>query len=156
MIDAGMVAPDVRFATADGVRSLNDYRGKLLVLYFYPKDDTTGCTAEAIAFTDLIDKFTAAGAAIVGISRDTLAKHAKFATKYGLRVELGSDEVGQVTEAFGVWAKKSLYGREYMGIERTTFLIDREGRVVRVWRKVKVKGHAEQVLEAVRALSPAA
>ena len=126
---------------------------KKLVLYFYPKDDTSGCTSEAIAFTGLIDDFAKAGARVVGVSKDPPAKHAKFIDKHRLKVELATDADGSVLEAFGTWIEKSLYGRKYMGIERATFLIGRDGKVAKVWHKVKVAGHAGEVLAAARALT---
>jgi thioredoxin-dependent peroxiredoxin len=141
------------FLAADGsTRSTADYAGKKLVLYFYPKDDTSGCTREAQDFSAMAADFAKAGAAVVGISKDSVKSHAKFIAKYDLAVELGSDEPGDVCEAFGVWVKKSMYGREYMGIERATFLIGTDGKIAQVWRKVKVTGHATAVLEAVKAL----
>ena len=126
---------------------------KKLVLYFYPKDDTPGCTTEGIAFTDLIGDFAKAGTRVVGVSKDTPAKHAKFIDKHGLKVELATDTDGSVLEAFGTWIEKSQYGRKYMGIERATFLIGRDGKVAKVWHKVKVAGHAAEVLAAARALT---
>jgi peroxiredoxin Q/BCP len=135
-----------------GTLSLSSYRGKPVVLYFYPKDDTSGCTAEAIAFSGLKPQFEKAGATVIGMSPDSVKSHDKFKTKHGLAVELVSDEDKKVLEAYGVWAEKSMYGRKYMGVERTTFLIGPDGKVARVWRKVKVPGHAEEVLEAVKAL----
>ena len=132
--------------------ALKDFKGKKLVLYFYPKDDTPGCTKEAIAFTEDIAKFRRAGAAVVGVSRDTVAKHEKFKDKHGLKVTLGSDEDGKVSEAYEVWVKKKNYGREYMGIERSTFLIDENGKIAEIWRRVRVNGHVEAVLAAVKAL----
>ena len=122
------------------------------MLYFYPKDDTSGCTSEAKAFTELHEEFLTAGAEVVGVSRDDTKSHGKFRAKYGLTHPLAADVDGAVTEAYGVWVKKSMYGREYMGIERATFLIGRDGKVARVWRKVKVPGHAAEVLAAVKAL----
>ena len=124
-----------------------------LVLYFYPKDDTSGCTREAIDFTALIDQFKAAGVAVVGVSKDSDKKHASFIAKHGLKVALVADTEGALCEAYGAWGEKSLYGRKYMGIERCTFLIDRSGKISRVWRKVKVAGHAEAVLAAAQALA---
>jgi peroxiredoxin Q/BCP len=144
----GDKAPDFELATADGPIRLADYAGKTLVLYFYPKDDTTGCTREAQDFTALAGDFARAGAAVVGVSKDTVAKHQKFAAKYDLNVTLASDPEGQVIERYGSWVEKTLYGRQYMGIDRSTFLIQ-DGVVRRIWRKVKVAGHAQQVLEAV-------
>ncbi len=153
MLNEGDQAPDVTLAMTDGTtRTLPDWRGKTLVLYFYPKDDTPGCTTEAQAFTAAIDDFAAAGAAVVGVSKDTAAKHAKFIGKYDLKVDLASDVDGLVCEAFGTWIEKSLYGRKYMGIDRATFLIDADGKIARIWRKVKVAGHADAVLTAAQAL----
>lgn len=131
--------------------SLKDLLGKPVVLYFYPKDDTSGCTREAIDFTGLLPKFRRKGAAIVGISKDTVAAHDKFKTKHKLGIVLGSDVDGKVVESYGCWVEKSLYGRKYMGIERATFLIDPKGKISRIWRKVKVPGHAEEVLAALSA-----
>lgn len=152
MLEQGDTAPDVTFATPEGDRSIAGYQGRKLVLYFYPKDDTSGCTKEAQEFTALAGDFADAGADIVGISKDSIASHTKFATKYDLKVALGSDVEGAVCEAFGTWVEKSMYGRKYMGIERATFLIDTDGKVARVWRKVKVAGHAAEVLEAAKGL----
>ncbi len=129
-----------------------DLLGRKVVLYFYPKDDTPGCTKEAIAFSADIAKFKRAGASIIGVSRDSVAKHQKFKDKHELKVDLGADEDGAITEAFGVWVEKNMYGRKYMGIERATFLIDEKGVIRKVWRKVKVAGHAEAVLDAVKTL----
>jgi peroxiredoxin Q/BCP len=126
--------------------------GQTLVLYFYPKDDTSGCTAEALAFTERAGDFAKAGVRVVGVSKDPPAKHEKFMTKHGLKLELATDADGSVCEAFGTWIEKSMYGRKYMGIDRATFLIDRAGRVARIWRKVKVPGHAAEVLEAAKAI----
>lgn len=153
MLNPGDAAPDVRYAKLDGGEAaIADHKGRALVLYFYPKDDTTGCTREAQDFTALAADFAKAGADIVGISKDSIKSHAKFVDKYGLKVALGSDESGAVCEAFGVWVEKSMYGRTYMGIERSTFLIDASGTIARAWRKVKVASHAADVLEAVKAL----
>ena len=135
-----------------GSISLEDLKGKVTVLYFYPKDDTPGCTTEAIDFTRLKDGFAKAGAKVIGVSRDTVAKHEKFVAKHKLGVVLGADEDGAVTEAYGVWQEKSLYGKKYMGIMRATFLIDGDGVIRRIWPKVSVKGHADEVLAAVKAL----
>jgi peroxiredoxin Q/BCP len=145
----GDKAPDFDLETADGAIRLTDYAGKTLVLYFYPKDDTTGCTREAQDFTALGPDFAKAGAAVVGVSKDTVVKHQKFTAKYDLGVVLGSDPEGAVIERYGSWVEKTLYGRQYMGIDRSTFLIT-DGVVRRIWRKVKVAGHAQAVLEAVR------
>lgn len=148
----GDKAPAFSLPGEGGEITLAAYPGKAVVLYFYPKDDTSGCTNEAKAFTALAEAFANAGAVVIGVSRDSLASHTKFRTKYDLKIELGADTTGAVTEAFGVWVQKKLYGREYMGIERATFLIDPEGVIRQVWRKVKVAGHAEAVLAAVKAL----
>lgn len=133
--------------------SLKDFKGKKLVLYFYPKDDTSGCTKEAIAFTQAKSAFDKAGAAVVGVSKDTVAAHDKFKAKHSLKVTLASDPAGEACEAYGVWVEKSMYGRKYMGIERATFLIDETGKIAQVWRKVKVPGHAQEVLAAAKALA---
>jgi peroxiredoxin Q/BCP len=135
-----------------GTLTLSALRGKTVVLYFYPKDDTSGCTAEAIDFSALRADFEKAGAVVIGMSPDSAKKHDKFKAKHGLAVDLVADEERKAIEAYGVWAEKSMYGRTYMGVERTTFLIDRNGKIARVWPKVKVPGHAAEVLEAVRAL----
>ncbi len=132
--------------------SLSDYSGKTVVLYFYPKDDTSGCTKEAIGFTEHAAQFEAAGAVVLGVSKDSVAKHDKFIAKHDLGVILLSDEGGDMCESYGVWVEKSMYGRKYMGIERATFIIDGAGKVAQVWRKVKVPGHVEAVLKAVEAL----
>lgn len=148
----GAQAPDFELEGADCPIRLADYAGKVLVLYFYPKDDTTGCTKEAIDFSAHLDAFSAAGAEILGVSKDSVASHTKFAAKHELKVRLGSDPSGKVTEAYGAWVEKSMYGRKYMGIERCTFLIGKDGTIAALWRKVKVPGHAEAVLESARAL----
>ncbi len=152
-LSAGDKAPAFSMPTDGGGKTaLKDYKGKALVLFFYPKDDTSGCTKEAIGFSEQRKAFEKAGAAILGVSRDPVAKHDKFKAKHDLTVDLGSDEEGSVTEGYGVWVEKSMYGRKYMGIERSTFLIDGKGKIARVWRKVKVPGHVEEVLDAVKAL----
>jgi peroxiredoxin Q/BCP len=152
-LTAGDAAPDFSLPLDDGETvTLAGLRGAKLVLYFYPKDDTTGCTSEAQQFTALASEFASAGAVVLGVSRDSLKSHAKFRAKYGLDLMLGSDEDGAVTEAYGVWVEKSMYGRQYMGVERATFLIGADGAIARVWRKVKTPGHAAQVLEAAQAL----
>ena len=151
-IAEGAVAPDFEMAGPSGPIRLADFKGKPLVLYFYPKDDTPGCTTENQDFTALAADFAKAGVGLVGASKDTVAKHAKFAAKYDLKVPLGSDPEGQVIEAYGSWVEKTLYGRQYMGIDRSTFLIDKTGNIARIWRKVKVKGHAAEVLAAAKAL----
>ena len=153
MTEPGTPAPDAAFTSPDGAaKKISDYRGQKLVVYFYPKDDTTGCTKEAQEFTALAADFAKAGAAVLGISKDSEKSHAKFIGKYDLKVTLGSDTNGSFCEAFGVWVEKSMYGRNYMGIERATFLIGADGNVARVWRKVKVPGHASEVLDAAKAL----
>ena len=152
-ITEGQPAPAFDMATSDSGRvSSAALKGKPFVLYFYPKADTPGCTTEGQDFSALAVDFAAAGAAVIGVSRDPVKKLDRFKAKYDLKVVLASDEPGDVTEAFGVWVEKSMYGRTYMGIERATFLIDGAGLVRRVWRKVKVKGHAAEVLDAVRSL----
>lgn len=135
-----------------GTLTLSALRGKAVVLYFYPKDDTSGCTAEAIDFSALKADFEKAGAVVIGMSPDSAKKHDKFKAKHSLSVDLVADEERKAIEAYGVWAEKSMYGRKYMGVERTTFLIDRDGKIARIWPKVKVPGHAADVLAAVRAL----
>ncbi len=149
----GVKAPSFTLAVDSGETvALKDFAGKKLVLFFYPKDDTAGCTKEAIGFTEAGAKFKRAGAVILGVSRDTVAKHQKFKEKHGLKVALGADESGKVTEDYGVWVEKSMYGRKYMGIERATYLIDEKGVIRTIWRKVKVAGHVDEVLAAVKAL----
>jgi len=152
-ITEGQPAPAFDMA-ADGAGRASSaaLKGSPYVLYFYPKADTPGCTTEGQEFSALADDFAAAGAAVIGVSRDPVKKLDRFKAKYDLQVVLASDEPGDVTEAFGVWGEKKLYGRVYMGVERATFLIDGEGMVQRVWRKVSVKGHAAEVLAAVQSL----
>ena len=152
-LKAGDKAPDFDLPGDGGGRvRLGDFAGRKLVLYFYPKDDTSGCTSEAKAFTEAAGDFAAAGAAIVGVSRDPVKSHDKFKAKYGLNFPLASDVEGKVCEAYGAWVEKSMYGRRYMGIDRSTFLIDRNGVVRAAWHKVKVPGHVEEVLKALRTL----
>ncbi len=152
-ITEGSKAPAFDMATADGGRvTLDGLKGRKVVLYFYPKADTPGCTNEARDFSEHIDAFAAAGATVIGVSRDPVKKLDRFRIKYDLKVILASDEPEDVTEAWGVWVEKKLYGREYMGIERATFLIGGDGVVRRVWRKVSVKGHAAEVLAAAQSL----
>jgi peroxiredoxin Q/BCP len=151
-IDAGSKAPDFTLDTPEGPVSLADFKGRKLVLYFYPKDDTSGCTTEALQFTALADAFAAAGTTVVGVSKDSVASHRKFAAKHNLAVKLAADPEGSIVEAYGAWVEKSMYGRKYMGIERATFLIGPDGAVAQVWRKVKVPGHADAVLKAAQAL----
>jgi peroxiredoxin Q/BCP len=138
-------------ANGGGMVKLSDLKGKKVVLYFYPKDDTTGCTKEAIGFSEQIAAFEKAGAVVIGVSRDSVKSHDKFAKKHDLSVILGADEDGKVTEAYGVWVEKSMYGRKYMGIERATYLIDAKGKIANIWRKVSVTGHVDAVLAAVQA-----
>ena len=150
----GDAAPAFSLPADDGSTvSLVDLRGRTVVLYFYPKDDTSGCTSQAQGFTAAAEDFRAAGAEVLGVSKDSVKSHVKFRDKYGLDLRLLSDEGGEMVERYGVWVEKSMYGRKYMGIDRSTFLIDRDGVIRRVWRKVKVPGHVEEVLEAVRAPS---
>jgi len=149
-VTEGAPAPDFELETAQGALRLADFKGKTLVLYFYPKDDTSGCTKEAQEFTALAPQFAKAGTTVVGVSKDSLKSHDKFAAKYDLTIRLGSDPDAKVIEAFGSWVEKSLYGRKYMGIDRSTFLI-KDGVIKRIWRKVKVAGHAQQVLDAATA-----
>ena len=152
-MDKGDIVPDVAFERADGSRgSFANYRGAPVVVYFYPKDDTPGCTTEAKDFTGFAADFAKIGVPVVGVSKDTTASHAKFSRKHSLAIELVSDTDGSVCEALGVWVEKSMYGKSYMGIERATFLVDAQGAVVEAWRKVKVKGHAESVLASARLL----
>ncbi len=152
-LEPGARAPAFSMETDDGSNiASKDLKGKKIVLYFYPKDDTPGCTKEAIAFTENIAKFKRAGAVVIGVSKDSVAKHKKFKDKHGLKVTLAADEDGKIVEKYGVWVEKNMYGRKYMGIERSTFLIDEKGVIRRIWRKVKVTGHAAEVLEAVKAL----
>ena len=147
----GTAAPDVTLPRDGGdMITLADIQGPV-VLYFYPKDDTPGCTKEAIGFTEHLEGFAASGATILGISKDTVAKHEKFIAKHDLKIALLTDADGDVCERFGVWVEKNMYGKQYMGIERATFLIS-GGKIARIWRKVKVPGHVDEVLDAVRAL----
>ena len=154
-LDVGSKAPDFELPTDDGgtltLATLHG-AGVVVVLYFYPKDDTPGCTNEAKDFSALKSEFGKAGAVVIGASKDTVAKHAKFRAKYELTIPLGSDPDGTVIQAYDSWIPKVLYGREYMGIDRATFLIDAQGVIRRIWRKVKVAGHAAEVLAAVKAL----
>lgn len=153
MVEDGKKAPDFSLLDDAGEKvRLAKLKGRPVVVYFYPKDDTSGCTQEAKDFTCLADDFAAAGAELVGISPDSPTKHQKFKAKHELSIRLLADEEKEAAQAYGVWVEKSMYGRKYMGIERSTFLIDANGKVVKSWRKVKVPGHAEEVLAAVRAL----
>lgn len=152
----GDAIPAVELLGVDGPIALDRYRGKPFVIYFYPRDDTPGCTREALDFTALASAFAVAGAALLGVSKDSPTVHAKFVAKHGLTVPLASDDAANTAlQAFGVWREKTLYGRSYMGIERSTFLFDADGRLARSWRKVKVAGHAAEVLSVVQALSHA-
>ena len=152
-VEEGKKAPDFTAATDGGKKlKLSDLRGKPVVLYFYPKDDTTGCTAEACGFRDSLPDFSKLKTQVIGVSKDSVDKHDKFKKKYGLNFPLVSDEDGKICEKYGTWVEKSMYGRKYMGIDRATFLVNRDGTVVRIWRKVKVPGHAQEVLEAAREL----
>ena len=149
-VKEGERAPDFSMATDDGGKvSLKSLKGKNVVLYFYPKDDTPGCTKEACAFRDNLPDFSKVKATVIGVSKDSVESHQKFKKKYSLPFPLASDPDRKVIKAYGVWKKKSLYGREFMGIERSTFLIDAKGVVRKIWRKVKVGGHADEVLEAL-------
>lgn len=152
-VKPGDKAPDFTLATdGDGNVTLSKLKGKKVILYFYPKDDTSGCTSEACGFRDSLPKFGRTDATVIGISRDTVASHDRFKKKYDLPFMLASDEEGKVCEAYGTWVEKSMYGRKYMGIERATFLIDPKGVVRNVWHKVKVPGHVEEVLAAAKAI----
>jgi peroxiredoxin Q/BCP len=148
-VKEGAAAPAFELESPEGPIRLADFKGKTLVLYFYPKDDTTGCTKEAQDFTALAPEFAKAGVTVVGVSKDSVASHRKFATKYDLAVKLASDPEGKTVEGYGSWVEKSMYGRKYMGIDRSTFLI-KDGALKRIWRKVKVPGHAEEVLAAAK------
>ncbi|PWL18250.1 thioredoxin-dependent thiol peroxidase [Falsochrobactrum shanghaiense] len=149
----GDMAPDFTLPSDNNATiSLSSMKGKAVVLYFYPKDDTSGCTREALDFSQLKPEFDGIDTMVIGVSPDSVEKHAKFRKKHGLLVELAADEDKAILESFGVWVEKSMYGRKYMGVERTTFLIDAEGRIAQVWNKVKVAGHAQAVLESARAL----
>jgi peroxiredoxin Q/BCP len=155
MINEGDKTPPIKVAASDGSTIDLASPGGPLVLYFYPKDDTSGCTREAQDFTALASDFAKAGVRVVGVSRDPMKKHDKFIAKYDLAVPLVSDEDGRVSDAFGTWVEKSMYGRKYMGMERATYLIGGNGRVLKSWRKVKVPNHAREVLAAARGLTPA-
>ena len=152
-LKVGDMAPDFTLTTdGGGSISLKELKGKTVVLYFYPRDDTPGCTAEACAFRDSLPDFSKVKAQVVGISRDSVGSHDKFKRKFKLPFPLASDEDGKVTEAYGVWVEKSMYGKKYMGVERATFLIDGKGVIRDIWRKVKVECHTDEVLEAAAAL----
>lgn len=152
-LEAGSTAPEFTLPRdGGGTVSLSDFKGKKVVLYFYPKDNTSGCTVEAIDFTALLPEFEKADTVVIGLSPDSVASHDKFCKKHSLGVILASDEDKAVLSAYGVWVEKSMYGRKYMGVERTSMLVGRDGKIAEVWPKVKVKGHAEAVLEAAKAL----
>jgi len=152
-VEVGAPAPDFTLPTdGGGTVTLSALRGRNVIVYFYPKDDTSGCTKEACGFGEALPDFTGADAVIIGISKDSVASHDRFKAKYALPFTLASDQDSDVTERFGAWVEKSMYGRKYMGIDRSTFLIDKDGVVRAVWRKVKVPGHVEAVLKAVKAL----
>jgi len=155
MISEGDKAPAITVTASDGGRVDLASPGQPLVLYFYPKDDTSGCTLEAQNFTQLAPDFKAAGVKVIGVSRDSMKSHEKFIGKYSLAVPLVSDEDGRVSDAFGTWVEKSMYGRKYMGMERATYLIGADGSILKAWRKVKVPNHAREVLTAARELTPA-
>ena len=155
MINEGDKAPTINVTATDGSSVNLASPGQPLVLYFYPKDDTSGCTREAQDFTALAGDFKKAGVKVIGLSRDPMKAHEKFIVKYDLAVPLVSDADGEVSNAFGTWVQKSMYGRKYMGMERATYLIGADGRILRAWRKVKVPNHAQEVLQAARELAPA-
>jgi peroxiredoxin Q/BCP len=152
MLEIGTKAPSFTLPTDTSSFSLADQNGKKMVVFFFPRADTSGCTKEAIAFSELLDQFTAANCGVIGISKDTAAKQAKFRAKHGLTCLLGADDETDVCEQFGVWLEKSMYGKSYMGIQRATFVIDESGNIAAVWPKVKVPGHAEEVLACVEGL----
>ena len=153
-LSAGEKMPDIAMETPDGGQvKPSDYRGQALVIFFYPKDNTPGCTSEAKDFSALKDAFAGAGCAILGVSKDSAKKHQNFIAKHGLTVDLATDaETGGLSDALGIWTEKKMYGKTFMGMVRTTCLVSADGRIARVWNKVKVAGHAEEVLEAARAL----
>ena len=154
-LQPGSPAPEFTLQSSNGPIRLADFRGRSLLLYFYPKDDTSGCTREALDFTALLPAFEAIGVTVVGVSKDSVARHEKFAGKHGLRHLLASDPEGVTIAAYGSWVEKTLYGRAYMGIDRSTFLIGADGRIVALWRKVRVPGHTEAVLKAAQGLATA-
>ncbi len=153
MVEEGQAAPDFELATDNGeIVKLSQLQGRKVVVYFYPKDDTSGCTKEAIAYSELADRFTSIDVEEIGISPDSVASHQKFKAKHGLNIRLAADEEKAAAEAYGVWVEKKMYGRTFLGVERSTFLIGPDGAIAKVWRKVKVPGHAEAVLETANSL----
>ena len=152
LLKTGTKVPEFTIPTDRGKFKLADNAGKNVVVFFFPRADTSGCTTEAIAFSGLLGEFAAANCVVIGISKDTAAKQGKFRAKHGLTVELGADDGSDICEQFGVWAEKSMYGKSYMGIQRATFVIGADGKVAAIWPKVKLPRHAEEVLEAVRGL----
>ena len=153
ILDIGSTPPDFTLPRdGGGTITLSGMRGKPVILYFYPKDDTSGCTQEAIEFSGLRPQFQKLGATVIGMSPDPVKKHDKFKTKHDLKVDLVADEDKAIIEAYGLWVEKSMYGRKYMGVERTTYLINSAGKIAKIWNKVKVPGHAAEVLEATKAL----
>lgn len=152
-VSVGEKAPDIDLPRdGGGTIALAEHAGRKVVLYFYPRDDTSGCTKQAIGFSERRAEFEAAGAVVIGVSKDSVASHDKFKARHGLDLALASDEAGDVAERYGVWVEKSMYGRKFMGIDRSTFLIDGDGMVRQIWRKVRIPGHVDAVLSAVRAL----
>ena len=151
MLDVGKKAPDFSLLNQDEKKiSLKDFIGQKVVLYFYPKDDTSGCTKEACSFSDDLPKFSKIDAVIIGVSPDSVKSHKKFSEKYKLKFDLLADDEKKVVEKYGVWKEKSMYGRKYMGVERTTFIIDENGKIKKIFNKVKVDGHTKEVLEALK------
>ncbi|MBN8649615.1 MAG: thioredoxin-dependent thiol peroxidase [Caulobacterales bacterium] len=152
-LNIGDIAPNFKLPKDNGGEiSLDELQGKNVVVYFYPKDDTSGCTNQAQQFSAAIDDFSNANAKIIGISKDSIKSHDKFKLKYDLKIDLLSDETLEVANAFGVWVEKSMYGRKYMGMDRATFIIDKNGKIAKIWRKVKIPGHIDEVLKAVKTL----
>lgn len=151
-VTIGKKAPDFSLPRdGGGTISLSDYKGQKVILYFYPKDDTSGCTKQACTLNENLSSFNRLKAQIIGVSKDSVKKHDKFKEKYGLQFPLASDEAGTTCEDYGVWVEKSMYGRKYMGIERTTFLIDEDGKIERIWNKVKIEGHEQELMDALKA-----
>ena len=152
MLETGSTVPNFTIPTDRGTFKLTDNAGKNVVIFFFPRADTSGCTKEAVAFSGLLSEFATANCVVIGISKDTAAKQGKFRAKHNLTVELGADDGSDICEQFGVWVEKSMYGRKYMGVDRSTFLVAPDGSIAQAWRKVKVPGHVDKVLEAVKAL----